>query len=149
MCYRLSTMKAATYALAIGVTAGAVGPNFKRPPPPAAGDYGSAPTQGQTAEAESAGGNAQHLVAGLDIPGQWWTLFQSPKLNDLVQQSLKANPDVGAAQAALRQAHELYLAQKTSFFPVVQGSFGGDRSEFPTRTLTSPTVASNSTYSLY
>jgi len=149
MCYRLSTLKAAACALAMGVAACAVGPNFKRPAPPAATDYGSAPAQGQTAEAEGAGGNAQHFVAGMDIPGQWWTLFQSPKLNDLVQQSLKANPNVGAAQAALRQAHELYLAQKTSFFPTVQGSFGGDRSEFPTGTLTSPTVASSSTYTLY
>jgi NodT family efflux transporter outer membrane factor (OMF) lipoprotein len=149
MSYRLSTLTAAACALAMGVAACAVGPNFKRPTPPAASDYGTAPAQGQTAEAEGAGGNVQHFVAGMDIPGQWWTLFQSPKLNDLVQQSLKANPDVGAAQAALRQAHELYLAQKTSFFPTVQGSFGGDRSEFPTGTLTSPTVASSSTYTLY
>jgi NodT family efflux transporter outer membrane factor (OMF) lipoprotein len=149
MSYRLSTLTAAACALAMGVAACAVGPNFKRPAPPAASDYGTAPAQDQTAEAEGAGGNVQHFVAGMDIPGQWWTLFQSPKLNDLVQQSLKANPDVGAAQAALRQAHELYLAQKTSFFPTVQGSFGGDRSEFPTGTLTSPTVASSSTYTLY
>ena len=76
--------------------------------------------------AEAPGGNAQHFVAGMDIPGQWWTLFQSPKLNQLVEQALKANPDVGAAQAALRQAHELYLAQRTSFFPTVQGNFSGD-----------------------
>jgi NodT family efflux transporter outer membrane factor (OMF) lipoprotein len=136
-------------ALIALLAACAVGPNFKRPAPPAAADFGSAPAQGQTAEAEGAGGNAQQFVAGMDIPGQWWTLFQSPKLNDLVQQSLKANPEVGAAQAALRQAHELYLVQKTSFFPTVQGSFGGDRSEFPTGTLTSPTVASSSTYTLY
>jgi NodT family efflux transporter outer membrane factor (OMF) lipoprotein len=136
-------------ALIALLAACAVGPNFKRPAPPAATDFGSAPAQGQTAEAEGAGGNAQQFVAGMDIPGQWWTLFQSPKLNDLVQQSLKANPEVGAAQAALRQAHELYLVQKTSFFPTVQGSFGGDRSEFPTGTLTSPTVASSSTYTLY
>jgi NodT family efflux transporter outer membrane factor (OMF) lipoprotein len=136
-------------ALVAVVSACAVGPNFKRPPPPAASDYGSAPTQGQTAAAEGTGGNAQRFVAGMDIPGQWWTLFQSTQLNDLVQQSLKANPDVGAAQAALRQAHELYLAQKTGFFPTVQGSFGGQRSEFPTGTLTSPTVASSSTYTLY
>jgi NodT family efflux transporter outer membrane factor (OMF) lipoprotein len=149
MCSRLSPFKAASCALAMGIAACAVGPNFKRPPPPAAADYGSAPVQGQTAEAEGAGGNAQHFVAGMDIPGQWWTLFQSPKLDDLVQQSLKANPDVGAAQAALRQAHELYLVQKTSFFPTVQGSFGGQRSEFPTGTLTSPTVATTSTYTLY
>jgi NodT family efflux transporter outer membrane factor (OMF) lipoprotein len=131
------------------LSACAVGPNFKRPAAPAATDYGSAPAQGQTAATEGAAGNAQHFVAGMDIPGQWWTLFQSPKLNELVRQSLQANPDVGAAQAALRQAHELYLAQKTSFFPTVQGSFGGDRSEFPTGTLTSPTVASSSTYTLY
>ena len=149
MFYRHSTLGVAICALAIGVTACAVGPNFKRPAPPAASDYGRAPIQGQTAEAEGTGGNAQHFVAGMDIPGQWWTLFQSAQLNDLVQQSLKANPDVGAAQAALRQAHELYLAQKTSFFPLVQGSFGGERSEFPTGTLTSPTVASSSTYTLY
>jgi NodT family efflux transporter outer membrane factor (OMF) lipoprotein len=136
-------------ALLALLAACAVGPNFKRPAPPTATDYGRAPSQGQTVEVEGTGGNAQRFVVGLDIPGQWWTLFQSTKLNDLVQQSLQANPDVGAAQAALRQAHELYLAQKTSFFPTVQGSFGGDRSEFPTGTLTSPTVASSSTYTLY
>jgi NodT family efflux transporter outer membrane factor (OMF) lipoprotein len=135
--------------LLAGVSACAVGPNFKHPPPPAATDYGSAPAQGQTAAAEGTGGDVQHFVSGMDIPGQWWTLFQSPKLNDLVAQSLKANPNVGAAQAALRQAHELYLAQTTSFFPSVQGSLGGDRSRYPTGTLTSPTVASNSTYTLY
>src|SRR5580658_860164 len=105
--------------------------------------------QGETVAAAGEGGSAQRLVAGMNIPSQWWTLFQSPELNRLVEQALKGNPDVGAAQAALRQAHELYLAQRTSFFPVVQGSFGGDRSKFPTETLTSPTVASNSTYSLY
>jgi NodT family efflux transporter outer membrane factor (OMF) lipoprotein len=132
-----------------GLSACAVGPNFKRPAAPAATDYGSAPVQGETTTAEGTGGNVQHFVAGMDIPSQWWTLFQSPKLNHLVEQALKGNPDVGAAQAALRQAHELYLAQRTSYFPNVQGSFGGDRSEFPTNTLTSPTVASSSTYTLY
>jgi NodT family efflux transporter outer membrane factor (OMF) lipoprotein len=135
-------------ALGVAVSACAVGPNFKRPTPPDATGYGSA-SQSQTTAAESADGAAQRLVAGMDIPSQWWTLFRSPNLNRLVEQALTANPNVGAAQAALRQAHELYLAQRTSFFPTVQGSFAGDRSEFPTNTLTSPTVASSSTYSLY
>jgi NodT family efflux transporter outer membrane factor (OMF) lipoprotein len=131
------------------LTACAVGPNFKRPTPPAAADYGSAPMHGETAATEGAAGGAQRFVAGLDIPGQWWTLFRSPELDRLVEQSLKGNPNVGAAQAALRQAHELYLAQRTAFFPNVQGSFGGDRSEYPVNTLTAPTVASNNTYNLY
>jgi len=136
-------------ALIAALSACAVGPNFKRPAAPAATGFGSAPIQGETAAAVGEGGSAQRFVAGMNIPSQWWTLFQSPELNRLVEQALKGNPDVGAAQAALRQAHELYLAQRTSFFPQAQGSFGGDRSKFPTETLTSPTVASSSTYSLY
>jgi NodT family efflux transporter outer membrane factor (OMF) lipoprotein len=137
--------------LAIGLlatlSACAVGPNFKRPSPPAATGYGREPLQDPTPAA--AGGTAQHFVAGMDIPSEWWTLFRSTQLDHLVEQALKANPNVGAAQAAVRQAHELYSAQRTSFFPTVQGGFSADRSEFPADTLTSPTVASNSTYTLY
>jgi NodT family efflux transporter outer membrane factor (OMF) lipoprotein len=145
----LMVSRVMTGILIASLSACAVGPDFKRPPAPAATGYGSAPVQGQTVAAEGTGGNVQRFVAGMDIPSEWWTVFQSPKLNHLIEQALKANPDVGAAQAALRQAHELYLAQRTSFFPNIQGSFGGDRSEFPTSTLTSPTVASSSTYTLY
>src|SRR6202035_4267763 len=121
-------------ALGVAVTACAVGPNFKRPAPPAATGYGSASpeqTAAASAATNAAGGEAQRFVAGMDIPNQWWTLFRSTKLNRLVEQALKGNPNVGAAQAALRQAHELYLAQRTSFFPSVQGNFSGNRSEFP------------------
>jgi NodT family efflux transporter outer membrane factor (OMF) lipoprotein len=127
----------------------AVGPNFKRPPPPTAGGYGSAQPANQTTAADAAGGSAQRFVADMDIPSQWWTLFKSPKLDHLVEQSFKANPNADAARAALRQAHELYKAQRASFFPDVQGGFSGNRSEFPTNTLTSPTVASSSTYTLF
>jgi NodT family efflux transporter outer membrane factor (OMF) lipoprotein len=135
--------------LVASLTACAVGPNFKRPTPPKATTYGSAPMAGQTASAESAGGDAQHFVEGMDIPNEWWTLFKSPSLDQMVEQALKANPNVGAAQAALRQAHELYLAQRTSFFPNIQGGVTGDRSEFPAATLTSPTVAPNNIYTLF
>jgi NodT family efflux transporter outer membrane factor (OMF) lipoprotein len=140
---------ALTASLLANLPGCAVGPNFKRPSPPDATGYGSGSLQNQTAAAETAGGNVQHFVAGMDIPSQWWTLFQSPKLDQLVEQALKANPTVGAAQAALRQAHELYSAQRASYFPGIQGNFNGDRSQFPANTLTSPTVAPNSTYTLY
>ena len=146
---RGALMAGALALLVANLSSCAVGPNFKRPAPPLAAGYGSASAQAETSAADTAAGGAQHFVAELDIPGQWWTLFQSPKLNHLIEQAQKANPDVGAAQAALRQAHELYSAQRTSFFPTLQGGFGGERSEFPTNTLTSPTVASSSTYTLY
>jgi NodT family efflux transporter outer membrane factor (OMF) lipoprotein len=141
--------RALTCVLAALLTGCAVGPNFKRPAPPPATDYGGAPSHGETASAPGTGGDSQHFVNGMDIPAQWWTLFQSPALTRLVEQALKANPDVHAAEAALRQAHELYLAQRTSFFPVVAGTAGVTRSEYPTNTLTSPTVSPNSTYTLY
>ncbi len=137
--------------LVASLTACAVGPNFKRPPAPTSAGYGSAPVEGQTSSAEGPAGNAQRFVAGLDIPGQWWTLFRSPKLDQLVEQSLKGNPNVGAAQAALRQAHELYSAQRTSFFPVVQGNFSGSRSKNALGTIANPTSLpqSNPYFNLY
>ena len=51
--------RAALAALTAALAACAVGPNFKRPSPPAATGYGSAPVQGQTTTADTAGGNAQ------------------------------------------------------------------------------------------
>jgi NodT family efflux transporter outer membrane factor (OMF) lipoprotein len=134
-----------------GLSACAVGPNFKRPPPPPAAGYGSAPQQGQTASAQTPGGNAQRFVAGMDIPSQWWTLFQSRKLDRLVEQALKSNPDVGAAQASLRQAHELYSAQWTGFFPTVQGNFSGARAKNAVGTIANPTSMPqvNPYYDLY
>ena len=135
-------------SLLMALTACAVGPNFKRPTPPAATGYGSA-LPDANATIGGAGGDSQRFVEAMDIPGQWWTLFRSPELNRLVEQALAGNPNVAAAQAALRQAHELYLVQRTSFFPSAQGNLAANRSEFPTNTLTSPTVASSSTYTLY
>jgi NodT family efflux transporter outer membrane factor (OMF) lipoprotein len=138
-------------ALSVAVSACAVGPNFKRPTPPDATDYGSAPAEGDTVSAAGGGGDAQHFVAGMDIPNQWWTLFKSPQLDGLVQQALKANPNVVAAQAALRQAHELYLAQWTSFFPVVDGNFAATRAKNAVGTIANPTnlPQSNPYYNLF
>jgi NodT family efflux transporter outer membrane factor (OMF) lipoprotein len=142
-------LRVAALALLTGVSACAVGPNFHRPAPPKAPDYGSAPSQGSTAAAPGTGGEAQHFIGGMDIPGQWWTLFRSPQLNALVEQSLKGNPNIDAAQAALRQARDLYKAQRTTLFPTVQGGFDATRSKYATNTLTAPTVSTSSIYNLY
>ena len=106
---------------------------------------------GRSHTAGSTDSSAQRSVAGMDIPSQWWTLFKSPQLDRLVEQALKANPDVGAAQAALRQAHELYSAQWTSFFPVIQGNFSGARAKNALGTIANPTSLpqTNPYYNLY
>lgn len=140
----------ASAALA-ALSACAVGPNFKRPAGPTAPGYGTAPVAGATAASPVAGGAEQRFVAGLDIPGQWWTLFKSPKLSALVEQALKANPDITAAHAALRQAQNLYKAQRASFLPSVQGSFDATRARNALGTLANPTSLpqSNPYYNLY
>jgi NodT family efflux transporter outer membrane factor (OMF) lipoprotein len=118
----------------------AVGPNFHRPAPPEAADYGSAPAKGATAAAPGTGGNAQQFIGGMDIPGQWWELFQSAKLNALIEQALKGNPNIDAARAALREAHDLYKAQRATLFsPLVQGSFSATRAKNAVDTLANPT----------
>jgi NodT family efflux transporter outer membrane factor (OMF) lipoprotein len=146
----MMTSRLLAVALIASLAACAVGPNFKRPTPPKAEGYGNAPMQGETAAAGS-DGSVQHFVAGEDIPSQWWTLFRSPALNHLVDQALTGNPDVGAAQAALRQAHELYLAQRTAFFPDVQGNFSGTRAKNAVGTIANPTnlPQANPYYNLY
>ncbi|HWY23813.1 MAG TPA: efflux transporter outer membrane subunit [Nevskia sp.] len=138
-------------ACAAGLCACAVGPDFKRPAAPADDSYGSAPQQGETVVSEGPDGKAQRFVAGMDIPQQWWQLFQSPKLSGLVGQALQANPNLDAAQAALRQAHELYLAQRATFFPLVQGGLSTTRAKNPSESLANPTnlPQANPYYSLY
>jgi len=113
------------------------------PPAPTATGYGARPPQ--TASAPVPGGEAQRFIAGLDVPGQWWTLFHSEKLNALVNRAIAANPDVTVAQAALRQARETYYAQRSSAYPTAQGSASVSRQQVPTY-YAPPLNSSNSEY---
>ena len=136
----MSLRMVAVAAITAVAAACAVGPNFHRPAPPQDVDYGNAPVQGTTAAAPGTGGNAQQLIGGMDIPGEWWELFQSPNLTALIGQALKGNPNLDAARAALRQAHDLYKAQRATLFsPTVQGSFSALRAKNPVDTLSNPT----------
>ena len=141
---------AAAAAVILSVAAGcAVGPNFVRPAAPSAAAYAAEPIPERTASAAIAGGEAQRFVEGLDVPGQWWTLFHSQPLNDLVAQSLKANPGLAGAEAALRQAMELVHAQQGFFFPTVQAGLSATRQRNAVETL-SPTLTSGApVFNLY
>jgi NodT family efflux transporter outer membrane factor (OMF) lipoprotein len=104
-----------------------VGPNYTAPPPPAVAGYAPAPLPGQTVSAPIAGGAAQTLASGQDVNGRWWTLYKSPELDALVDQALKANPDLKAAQAALRVAREAYLAQRGAALPTLDAGYSASR----------------------
>ena len=137
---------AALAALLVGGCA--VGPDFKAPASPAVTAYSAAPPATTAATPQVIAGAAQQFVAGADLPGDWWTLFHSQSLNDLIVQALKANPDLKAAQAALRQAHETTLAQRGAFFPSVTAGFTANR--FRQSGDLAPTPATNALqYSLF
>jgi NodT family efflux transporter outer membrane factor (OMF) lipoprotein len=115
-------------ALALLFIAGcAVGPNFKRPAAPAVSDYTGRPLSTTVTSTNVAGGEAQRFAKGTDIAGDWWTLFHSRPLNELIEQSLTNNPDLKAAQAALSVARENVLAQRGVYYPSVAGSFSASR----------------------
>ena len=137
---------AAGFALVAGC---AVGPDFERPSSPDAAGYTREPLPAQTVSTDMAGGEAQRLIQGLDIPGQWWTLFHSPSLNALIEQSLKANPNLEAAQAALRQAQEGVYAQEGFFYPTVQASFSPSRQKNATGTIAPTLTSGEPLFSLY
>lgn len=106
----------------------AVGPNFKAPEAPRSAGFAPAgQIAAQTPAAPLPGGEAQRFVDGMDIPGQWWTLFQSAPLNALIERALANSPTLQAAQAALRQANETVAAQRGSYYPSVSGTVESQR----------------------
>jgi NodT family efflux transporter outer membrane factor (OMF) lipoprotein len=119
-------------ALACLMIAGcAVGPDFKKPAAPNVSDYTAEPLSTTVASPNVAGGEAQRFVEGGDIPADWWTLFHSKPLNDLIEQSLANNHDLKAAQAALSVAREAALAQRGAYYPTVTAGFSASRQQQP------------------
>lgn len=126
----------------------AVGPDFQRPGAPAVTGYTRRPIVENTTSADVAGGEAQSFILNREISHQWWTLFQSPQLNALIEKTLMANPTITAAEAALRQARELVYAQQGVFYPTVQGDF--TPGTYKSSANTSPVLSTPSTnYNLY
>jgi NodT family efflux transporter outer membrane factor (OMF) lipoprotein len=113
--------------LALLVAACTVGPDFQAPAPPAGTRVTEAPVPDRTVAAATPGGDSQSLTSDRDIPGDWWALFHSPQITELVTRALKANPDVAAAQATLRQAKETTRAEQGALMPAVSGSVQSER----------------------
>jgi len=128
--------------IAVGSLAGcAVGPNFHSPAPPTTTQY----TRGQqpevTADSPVAGGATQTLVADRDIPADWYSLFQSEPLDDLVRRALHDSPTVEAAKAALRSAEATYSAERGALLlPQVDGQVGVTRQRTPGVALGDPSA---------
>ena len=128
-------------ACAAMVAGCAVGPDFKQPAAPTVQGYLPESLPQQTGSAPGQGGDAQRFVESMDVPAQWWTVFQSSDLNALVEQAFRSNPTVQSARAALREANENYYAQRGALLPAVQGNYSFTRQKNATGTL-APTLTS-------
>ncbi|MBV6778589.1 efflux transporter outer membrane subunit [Xanthomonas euvesicatoria] len=104
-------------AVAVSLAACAVGPDFQRPAPPDADRYTANALPATTVAADAAHGGAQQFEPGQDVPAAWWRAFGSPQLNAVVERALRANPDLQAADAALRQAQQTLAAQRGAWLP--------------------------------
>jgi len=125
-----------------------LGPDFHAPAPPAVTGYTKQPLPAQTESAPVQGGEAQHFTSGSDIPGQWWALFHSEALDSLVQEAIRANPTLPAAQAALRSAMENVRAQQGLFYPQISANLSANTNR--QSAALSPVLSNNALfYSLY
>jgi len=106
----------------------AAGPQFKRPEPPAVGRY-TAETLQLEAPA-TAGDSAQHAILGGQPVAEWWKLFGSDAVNDVVTRSLAGNRTLAAAAATLAQAQEVAAAQAGTAAPQVGVTAGVGRQKY-------------------
>ncbi|QGM97336.1 efflux transporter outer membrane subunit [Methylocystis parvus] len=89
----------------------AVGPDFAPPPPSDAKHI--------LPDRTGSPGEGQRFAEGKDISAEWWTLYKSKPLDELVKESLQNNPSLQASEAAVRIAYFNAEAQKGGFFPQV------------------------------
>ena len=108
--------------LALAISGCAVGPNFNPAPAPDVNGY----VPGKLASPDPGRGGprvaGQHFVTGADISARWWSAFKSPLLNQLVKQSVDHNPNLQAAEAAIKVAQYNAQAQRALFLPQVTGN---------------------------
>ena len=145
---RRRLLRHAGLAAGLLLTGCTLGPDFHPPAPPPVTGYTKQPLPAQTESAPVPGGEAQHFSSGSDIPGQWWTLFHSEALNSLVEEAIRANPTLPAAQAALRSAMENVRAQQGLFYPQVSANLSANANR--QSVALSPVLSNNALfYSLY
>jgi outer membrane protein TolC len=142
--------------LMLVVTSGcAVGPNFHRPAQPQTARYTAQPLAETATASPSPNGQSgdapvgQYFLMGQNPASDWWHGFGSSDIDALIEQALKANPTMQAAEATLRQAHENVAAQRGAYYPEVQAGFAASKNRNAVQVL-APTLSSGvATFELY
>jgi NodT family efflux transporter outer membrane factor (OMF) lipoprotein len=134
--------------LAVFLNGCAVGPDFVQPAAPEVDRFTKEPLAQRTSSSSAPDGQSQHFLSGRDIPQEWWRLFKSPRLNTLMAQALKNNPNLQSTLATLRANREAVYAQEGKFFPLVQYNFNPTRNQTSAALAPIPSSGAN-VYNLY
>jgi NodT family efflux transporter outer membrane factor (OMF) lipoprotein len=112
-------------AMGLALSSCVVGPNFHEPKPPDTSGYlhpssDTAPVQPQTQD-------VQNISQGAELAGEWWQLFHSAHLDQVVRTSIAASPTLAAANATLAEAREEVTVARAAFLPSVNANAGAQR----------------------
>lgn len=113
--------------LALALAGCMVGPDFSSPEDGDIERYTAEPLPKKTV---TAAGKAQHFIERNDIPAQWWQVFHSPALDQLIREGLENSPTLAIATAKLRQAQENVNQQfGSTFYPTIDGNLAVTREQ--------------------
>lgn len=105
----------AVYCVAVGVVVSGceVGPNYQPPQVKVNAQYSeiTPPAAGTTQPSQ--------VTAMAPPPGQWWTVFNDPELDRLIERAVKGNLDLQQAQSRVRQARYQEMIAGADFYPTV------------------------------
>jgi NodT family efflux transporter outer membrane factor (OMF) lipoprotein len=116
---RTGTAQLTAVMLALSLSGCAAGPDFTPPAPPTTTGYVS---PGEAAASEDDAGPSaarQTLALGEKVASDWWMLFRSPDLNQVVQKAIAGSRTLESAEARLTQAHDAIAASSSSLYPQV------------------------------
>lgn len=96
-----------------------VGPDFETPASPAVARFVSpdekiAPNVDAQKEKP-----AQTIALGAKMTADWWSLFRSQALNQLVKQAIAGNQSLESVRQRLAQAHEAIIVAKSALYPQI------------------------------
>jgi len=107
----------ARVVLLVALLAGgcAVGPDFVRPAAPSVTGYETEPI---SLAAPGEPDPAQRFIAD-GTARQWWQLFQSPALDEVLALAVADSPTLASARATLAQAEEVVTVARAAYYPQV------------------------------
>src|SRR5438552_271926 len=133
-------------SLSTMITSCMLGPDFHSPRSPRVKSFTEKPMPAKTVAISSAGkaGKAQTFLQGRNIPADWWYLFHSNELNQLITCGLANSPNLAAAYAALRVAQEnLNVQIGNLLFPAFNVGVTGERQRFSDSSIGAPGIGSS------